>query len=71
MDITFSILNGQATAVVEAFCSIYGYDENALTEETKAQFAKRKIKEYIKNVVQEHERKTSAENFTPTDITIE
>ena len=51
----------QANRVLDAFAAVYRYDTEKLPGETRAQFAKRKVAEYIRHVVRRHQTETAAE----------
>lgn len=86
MIISFTIPDAVAPRVVQAVCFIYGYQpflpdpDMKLTipnPETAAQFAKRKIAEYIKSLVVQYEgsqaavtAQTTAQDKATADISI-
>lgn len=57
--ITITIPDAVATRVIDGFCKRYNYpptlEDGTPNPETKAQFAKRKVLEFIKRAVQEAE----------------
>ena len=54
MDIKLTIPDDKLTEVIDALCSAYNYDERKTKDETKAQFAKRMIIEFVKEVVKDN-----------------
>jgi len=75
MQISITIPDDKLTEVIDALCSAYNYDEKKLKDETKAQFAKRQIINFVKEVVKSNridkavEITREAENAKP-DILI-
>ena len=59
---TFSwTVTGQiGTRIANAFAEQHHYDDNKLPGETKAQFADRMVKQYIKSTVARHEASVAA-----------
>lgn len=55
--ITFTIPDAFIPRVVDAFCSEFGYDPDAVPSVTKAAFTKAKIRDYIKEITIRSERK--------------
>ena len=55
-EIKFTLSTATVARVKNSFASAYNYDETKLSDETKEDFAKRMIKQYIKEVIQGQER---------------
>ena len=51
MEIKLTIPDENKDEAINALCSAYDYDERKEDKETKAQFAKRKIVDFVKEVV--------------------
>ncbi len=71
MNLTIVIPDDKIQLVVEAICSTQGYQViygGEPNPETRAQFAKRMIIEYIKSMVRLHERRVAEQNYVPTPI---
>jgi hypothetical protein len=59
MVITLNIEDAKASELVTSFANKYDYNRNQLPGETKNQFAKRKVIEYIQEVHAENIRRTA------------
>ena len=51
----YTIPNSATSRVVDAFAGLYDYEKAKLRDETKAQFAERQIKLFIKRTVARYE----------------
>jgi len=58
-DITLTIDDAHVSRVLDAFASRYKYETNKLEGETKAQFAKRMLAEWIKLTTLREERRVA------------
>lgn len=62
--LSISIPDDQAARVRNSFCAQYGYQETINGEpnpETKAQFMKQKIIQFVKESIKAHERQAASE----------
>ena len=57
MDITISIPNELVNDIVEAICLHYRYDEKADEGETKPQFARRMIRQHLRDMYKDYKLK--------------
>jgi hypothetical protein len=66
-EINFTIPDDKIQLILDAFAVTQGYENGG---ETKAQFTKRMIKGYIKDIVARYERRLMENDFTGTTIDI-
>jgi hypothetical protein len=56
LQFSFDTGNVPLSRIVDAFASAYGYDDNKLANETKADFARRMVRRYIVEIVKAQEQ---------------
>lgn len=66
-DIILTIPDNKIQLVLDAFASMKGWENSG---ETKAQFAKKMVANYIKSVVSSYERQQLENTFSGSDIII-
>ena len=81
-EIKLNIPADKIQLIIDSFCNVYGWKENIddpegedmiPNPETKAQFAKRMVIEYVKDTVLREEKRLyqlELDEFTPTNIEI-